>query len=119
MENFEQQTPPPTAPQGDGKTTAIVANLTWIGLVVALVMNSNAKSSLGTFHIRQSIGIMLTGIASSFVAIIPFLGWIVALVGAILVLVMWITSFLNALSGKEKGALFLGDKFDVWFAAIK
>jgi hypothetical protein len=53
------------------------------------------------------------------VNIIPFLGWLVFLVGWVFVVIMWVTGLLNAINGKEKPVLLLGDKFNEWFASLK
>lgn len=45
------------------KEIAIIAHITIIGWVVALVMNSNNKSSLATFYIRQMLGLLLLAMA--------------------------------------------------------
>ena len=51
----------------DLKVVALVSYLTIIGWIVALILNSNNKSDLGSFHVRQSLGIILTGFVLGFV----------------------------------------------------
>ena len=94
----------------DGKNVAIIAHLTLIGWIIALVMNSNNKSEIGSFYIRQVIGLLLL----SLVAIIPVVGWIVWLV----VLVAWIMSLINALNGKMQPTFLLGKQFQDWFKSL-
>ncbi len=46
-------------------TTGLIAYLTLIGFVIALVLNNEKKGetrAFGAFHLRQSLGLMLTGI---------------------------------------------------------
>lgn len=46
-------------------STGLIAYLTLIGFVIALVLNNDKKGetkSFGAFHLRQSLGLMLTGI---------------------------------------------------------
>lgn len=117
MENIDPQQPTNTIEEG--KVAAIIAYLTLVGLVIAFVMNNDKKNSFAFYHIRQSIGILLTGVVLSMLVYIPFLGWIVALVGWLLVFAMFITGLLNALNGKEKPVIVLGDKFNEWFASVK
>ena len=57
------------------KTIAIVAYLTIIGWIIALVMNNNNKSEFASFHIRQSLGIILLGVAGRIVGELPLIGW--------------------------------------------
>ena len=49
----------------NGKTIAIIAYITLIGWIIALVMHNNNKTALGAYHIRQMLGIMLLGLALS------------------------------------------------------
>lgn len=102
----------------EGKTTAIIAYLTLIGLVVALVLNMEKKNTFAAFHIRQSLGLMLTGLAVSFVSWIPFLGWLVAIVAMVVLLIMWVSGLLNALNGREKPMPILGAKYIEWFKTL-
>ena len=102
----------------DGKTIAIIAYITWVGLIIAFVMNNDKKNSFAAFHIRQSLGITLTGIVVGFVNIIPFLGQIVFVVAAIILLIMLISGLISALNGQEKPVMWLGEKFQEWFKGI-
>ena len=100
------------------KTIAIVAYLTVIGLVVALVMNNEKKDLFSTYHIRQSLGLVLTSIALSLINVIPVLGWIVSLVGAFILLYMWIIGLLNAINGRERPVPILGEKYEEWLKSV-
>lgn len=94
----------------DGKTKAIVAHITLIGWIVALVMNSQQKDEFASFYIRQMLGLIIL----NFVWIIPILGWIVGLV----VLVLWILSIIGAASGEQKLTPVVGKYFQDWFKAL-
>ncbi len=50
----------------NGKTVAIISYLTLIGWIVALIMNNNNKSELGSFHIRQMLGVLIVAVLLSF-----------------------------------------------------
>ena len=71
---------PPPATGGEDKTVAIIAYLTLIGFIVAIVVHMNKKTKLGAFHLRQMLGFVLTGIAVVFcefiLVFIPILGWL-------------------------------------------
>lgn len=100
------------------KTIAIVSYLTVIGLIVAFVLNNEKKDPFASYHIRQSLGLVLTSIALSLINVIPVLGWIVSLIGAFVLLYMWITGLLNAVNGKEKPVPILGEKYLEWLKSI-
>lgn len=96
---------------GDGKNIAIIAHITLIGWIIALVMNNDKKTELGSFYIRQVLGIMLLGLVCSFIPLINLVAWI-------LLLVMWIMSLISALNGEEKPVFLLGKQFQEWFKGL-
>jgi len=122
MENYENTSGRP--PFGEesvvtkGKTIAIIAYITIIGLLIAIILNNEKKNSFATFHIRQGLGIGLSQLVIGMIAIIPFLGWLIFIVGSLLLLIMWITGLFNALNGKEKPVPILGKKYQEWFKSI-
>lgn len=95
----------------DGKNIAIIAHITLIGWIIALVMNNNNKSEFGSFYIRQVIGLALAAIVLSF---IPILGWIIG----IIIFVFWIMSLISALNGQKKLTPILGEHFQNWFKSL-
>ena len=94
----------------DGKTKAIVAHLTLIGWIIALVLNSQEKDEFASFYIRQMLGLIIL----NFIWLIPFIGWILGLV----VLVFWILSLIGAAQGERKPVPIFGDMFQQWFASL-
>jgi uncharacterized membrane protein len=102
----------------DGKNAAIIAYLTLIGLIVAFVMNNDKKNAFSTYHIRQSLGLMCTSLALVVINVIPFLGWVISIMGFIVLLVLWVIGLMNAINGKEKSIPLLGSHYNKWFANI-
>jgi uncharacterized membrane protein len=98
-----------------GKTIAIIAYITLIGLIIAFVMNNDKKNKFAQYHIKQALGIGLTGMALGVIGVIPILGWLIFFVGMFILLFMWIMSLVNAIGGKEKPAPILGKKYEEWF----
>lgn len=99
----------------EGKNIAIIAYITLIGLIIAFVMNSDKKETFPTYHIKQSLGLGLTGLALGVVGMIPILGWIVSFLGLFVMLYLWIMGLINAINGKQKPVPFLGEKYEEWF----
>jgi uncharacterized membrane protein len=94
----------------DGKTKAIVAHLTLIGWIIALVLNSQEKDEFASFYIRQMLGLLIL----SFVTIIPKIGLFLWLAVAVL----WVISLIGAASGEKKLVPLLGEQFQDWFKGI-
>ncbi len=107
--------PPPPAASSEDKTVAILSYLTIIGFIVAIVMHGNKKTKLGAYHLRQVLGIIVTGFCLGIIAIIPIFGWLVAIIGSILLLIAWIVGLISAASGKLTPAPVLGQYFQKWF----
>ena len=95
----------------DGKTKAIVAHITWIGWLIALIINSSQRDEITSFYIRQLLGIYLFGLVVTFIPVINFIGWII-------VLVFWILSLIGAVNGEMKESPVVGKYFQDWFKGI-
>jgi molybdopterin converting factor small subunit len=95
----------------DGKNVAIIAHITIIGWIIALIMNGNNKTELGSFYIRQVLGIMLLAIVLGLIPVINFFAWI-------LPFAMWIMSLIGSLSGEKKPVFLLGEQFQEWFKGL-
>ena len=94
----------------DGKTKAIVAHITLIGWIIALVLNSQQKDEYASFYIRQMLGLLII----SFLGFIPLLGIIFGIAS----LVLWIISLIGAASGEMKALPVVGQYFQDWFKSL-
>ncbi len=115
--------PPSVAPIGstptDDKTVAIVSYLTLIGFVIALVMHGKNKSALGTFHLRQSLGLMILAVCcwvvNMILIFIPILGWLLMFCIAVSLFILWILGIISAVNGTMKPLPVIGVHFQKWF----
>lgn len=109
----------PTLGATEDKTIAIVSYLTLIGFIAAIVMHGSKKTSLGSYHLRQSLGLMITSMAMMVVgtvlAFIPILGWLAGLALWASILVLWFCGLLAAAKGEQKPVPVLGSYFEKWF----
>jgi uncharacterized membrane protein len=104
-----------TTTVNEGKTIAIIAYITIIGLIIAFVMNNDKKNTFASYHIKQSLGLALTGLALGMIGMVPILGWIINFFGLFVLLYMWIMGLINAINGQEKAVPILGNKYLEWF----
>lgn len=81
----------------DAKTTSIVAYLSWIGFLIALLAGDKEGAR---FHMNQALVILLF----SMIAIIPCIGWI----WGIFMVVCWILGFVAAINQEEKEVPLIG-----------
>lgn len=102
----------------EGKTTAIIAYITIIGLIIAFVKNNEVKDPFASFHIRQMLGICVTGFALGVIGIIPILGTLISLLGTLFVIILWVMGLISAVNGEEKKVPILGEYYQEWFKGI-
>ena len=107
-------------PATEDRTVAILSYLTFIGFIVAIVLNSSRKTQLGSFHLRQALGLIITAIVlypvSLVLLFIPILGWLAMFVMWMTFLVFVVMGFISAVSGKTTPVPIVGPMYQRWFA---
>ncbi|MDD6492817.1 MAG: hypothetical protein PUG54_11490 [Firmicutes bacterium] len=81
----------------DAKTTGIVAYLTWIGFLIAILAGDKEGAK---FHVNQALVILLFSLLS----FIPCIGWI----WGIFMIVCWFMGFIAAINQEEKEVPLIG-----------
>lgn len=81
-------------------------------------MNNDKKQPFASYHIRQAIGLNVTGLALGVINVIPVLGWIVSIIGLFVLLYMNIMGIVNALNKKEAPLPILGKQYEEWFKSV-
>jgi len=118
---MENTTTPPQNTADSGKTIAIISYITLIGWIVALVMHGSNKTSIGAYHIRQSLGLIILAVATVFIRtpllFIP-MGWIISMIIGVGLLVLWIMGLITAVNGEEKPLPLIGELYQKWFASV-
>ncbi|MEP0264148.1 hypothetical protein [Dokdonia sp.] len=101
----------------DNKTIAFIAYLTWIGLIVAIVMNNSKRSDLVSYHIRNMIGLSLI---SAGLSILNWIGFPMLLISGFVIalVILWVIGFVGALKGEKQEIPILGKFFQDWFKSI-
>jgi uncharacterized membrane protein len=100
-----------------GKTTAIISNLTFLGVIIAIFMNLEDKKQLASFHIRQALGLFclffLAGyITSHFDNVMIHFSFLFSF------FILWLYGFLGAINGKQTEIPLLGKFFQRFFKSI-
>lgn len=104
-----------TAGTPEDRTVAILGYITIIGFIVAIVMHSSKKTKLGSYHLRQMLGLVVTGLAAGFIGIIPVIGWLALPILWIGLFVLWIMGLIAAVNGQFKPIPVLGEHYQKWF----
>lgn len=107
----------------NGKTTAIVSYITIIGWLIAyFAMHQSKKTSLGSYHLRQTLLLFICAIAyqiiiTVIIMAVPSIGLILSLVSLVF-LVLWVMGLIAAINGEEKPMPLIGTKAQELFKNI-
>jgi uncharacterized membrane protein len=124
---MDDSTPPPSpnpspaqpAAIAQDRTVAIISYLTLIGFIVAAVLQTSRKTELGAFHLRQTLGLLLTTIAviivGSLLLFIPVLGWMCDFALWVALFALWIMGLIGAIKGEMKPVPIIGHLYQEWF----
>lgn len=107
-----------TTAMEEGKNMAIIAYITIFGLLIAFITNRDKKNAFTAYHIRQSLGLGLTGLALMVINLIPYIGWLIGTIGSLALIVLWVLGVVNAINGKEEPIPVVGTYFEEWFKNI-
>ena len=86
-----------------------LAYMTIIPAIIFLVVAPYNQKAEIRFHCWQSIFLGIAWFAISLIAIIPILGWLVFLVGSLLLFVVWIICIVKAFGGQRFKVPVIGD----------
>jgi uncharacterized membrane protein len=114
---------PPAAPAAssatEDNTVALVCYLTFIGFIIAIVMHNGKKTKLGAYHLRQMLGLILTGIVcwplNMILAFIPILGWACMFAIFVCLVVLWVMGLISAVNRQMKPVPVVGPLYQKWF----
>jgi uncharacterized membrane protein len=114
------------------RTVAIVSYLTLLGFFAAIIINGGKRTKLGAFHLRQTLGFLITAVAGAvavstlsvaLTASLFFIPWFAMLLIPVLwtafgltMLTMWLMGFIAAISGKMKPMPILGRFYERTFS---
>jgi len=91
---------------------SVISYFTLIGWIVAMVIYDKHQSSMASFHLRQSLGLIITG---ALLSLIPLIGWLLT----IGVIFAWFIGLYAAVQGKETKVPLLGNIYQEYLDFIK
>ncbi len=94
------------------KFISILSYLTLLGWLIATVLHGSQKSSYTIFHLKQSLGLIITG---AILALIPLIGWLLN----IAILFAWFYALFHVIQGHKQKVPFLGDFYQQHLDFIK
>ena len=91
---------------------AVICYGSVIGWVVAIVLHQKHRSSLGGFHLRQSLGLYIAAI---------LVGWL-PMIGTLLLWILvgfWVLALISAVKGEQAPVPLLGHWFQALLSSLK
>jgi len=104
VENASEKTPEKAPPNEN--VYAVLAYL-WILCLVPLLLKKDDEFIL--FHAKQGLMLFILEVAIGIIAVIPFLGWLIGIVGTLLCGVLSIMGIIQVLMGNEWKIPVIGD----------
>lgn len=98
-----------------GKVLAVLAYIIPILVIVPIIQRDN---DFALFHARQVLLLLIAGVLVSVVNVIPCLGQIIFVVGALTLLVLGILGLINAIRGDAKPLPLIGGFAEEWFKGL-
>ncbi|WP_461517896.1 hypothetical protein [Porticoccus sp.] len=99
-----------------GKGKAILAHITLIGWIIALILNMQNRDGFASYYIRQYLGIMLCGFVGNILFMSLHNG--LAMIWGVVILVAWLISLVGACTDKKNELPYVGRYFQEWFKGL-
>jgi len=98
----------------DGKLAAIISHFFFLGPIIAYFINDEQKDAFGSFYIKQNVGIsILFLLIGTLMGFIPYQSASFAFY--LFIFIIWLYSFIGAISNKYNLIPFIGIYFQKWF----
>jgi uncharacterized membrane protein len=82
--------------------------LSYIGVLCLIPLLTKKDNEFVFFHAKQGVVLFIAEVITAFVAAIPFLGWVIALLASLLWIILSIVGIVNVLGDKTKELPILG-----------
>ena len=93
---------------GNNKTAAIAAYITWMGFIIAICIGDRSDRYVA-HHLNQALVINIASVLGGVLGVIPLVGNLAASVVSVAVLVFWIMGIYRAATGSTEPLPFIGD----------
>jgi hypothetical protein len=100
----------------NGKNIALLSYIPILGWIIAFILylENNTKDSIARFHLRQTLGLLITYIGGSMILAFFKIG-LLFFPFQLACAVLWILGLLSALKDEEKPVALLGVYYQEWF----
>lgn len=96
-----------------GKKVAVIAYLTFIGLLISFYMNREDKQEFASWHIKNMFGLVILLFAA-----MALNSYEIGFYFNRLATALWLFSFIMVLLNRKQGIPYLSEKFQQWFTFL-
>lgn len=94
---MEKQTQTETKDIEENKAVAMLSYL-WILFLIPLFLKQDSKFCM--YHAKQGLVLFIAWLVVALISIVPFLGWLLGFIGAVILLVLTIMGIIKSLNGE-------------------
>jgi len=85
-----------------------LAAIGYLGILFLVPMLAAPKSEFAQFHAKQGMVLFIAAIIVTAVSMIPILGWLIGMIGGVVLVILMIVGILNAVAGAMKPLPIIG-----------
>jgi len=93
----------------DVEDNKVVAAIGYIGILCLIPLLLKPKSAFAKFHGKQGLILVVAWVINFFIGIIPVLGWLLAFIGTIALIILSLLGIIKALAGEYWQMPYLSD----------
>ncbi len=104
MSDYPQMQPTPSQPAQSGLSDNVAGALAYVTIIpsiIFLLVEPYNKNPFVRFHAWQNIFLAIAWFACSIIMVIPILGWIIGVVGILVLFICWIMCIVKAAGGQK------------------
>lgn len=84
----------------DIEENKVIAAIGYISILCLLPLLLKPKSKFAQFHGKQGVILFIGAVINMFIGVIPFIGWLLSLIGFLAILILSIIGIIKALNGE-------------------
>ncbi|MBP1841119.1 hypothetical protein [Formosa algae] len=101
----------------EGKNLAVISYLTFVGLIIAIIMNLEKRNPFTSFHIRQMLGLVIMLSVSQLIE--KYLNSWLGTLCWFITFACWLYAFYHVIIGQKKVIPYIGEYFQEWFRNVR
>jgi len=93
----------------DIEENKLVAAIGYIGILCLIPLLLKPKSKFAKFHGKQGLILVIGWVINFFIALVPFIGWLLGFIGMVALVILSILGILKSLAGEYWEMPFLAE----------